>query len=119
MPPPTVGDVVTDHLRLNFEKPVRTGKRTWEGRILKIDRFGNIVTNLHRRDFADLERRQCALALGPHRVTVLATNYAQTGPGELFLLFGSGGYLEVSVGQASAARAIGCEVGAPVELTVW
>ena len=48
------------HRRLSaaaFEKPQRTGKRTWTGRILKIDRFGNIVTNFHSDDFPDLERR--------------------------------------------------------------
>ena len=119
MTPPHAGGFITDYLRLNFEKPVRTGKRTWTGQILKIDRFGNIVTNLHRDEFPELERRNCSMALGPHQVGVLASNYQQTAPGELFLIFGSGGYLEVSANQASAAKAIGCVTGAPVELMIW
>ena len=49
----------------------------------------------------------------------MARNYAECGPGELFLIVGSSGYLEVSVNQASAAKAIGCETGAPAELTIW
>ena len=119
MSPPHVGDIVQDYLRLNFEKAVRTGKRTWTGTILKIDRFGNIVTNLHRSEFTNLERSNCSLAIGPRQVGVFASNYQQTGPGELFLIYGSGGYIEVSCSQASAAKAIGCAVGAPVELTIW
>jgi len=49
----------------------------------------------------------------------VARNYAECGAGELFLIVGSSGYVEVSLNQASAARAIGCETGAPAELMVW
>jgi S-adenosylmethionine hydrolase len=49
---------------------------------------------------------------------VLARNYAQCGAGELFAIEGSSGYLEVSVNQGSAAKQIGCESGAVVEMTV-
>jgi len=117
--PARTGKLVKDYLRPVFEKPLRTGKRSWMGRILKIDRFGNVVTNFHAGEFADLERKNFELKLGPLSVGVLARSYAECGPGELFAIVGSGGYLEVSVGQASAAGKIGCETGAAVELTVW
>ena len=64
-----------DYLKPEFEKPHRAGKRTWIGRILKIDRFGNIITNFHVNDFGDLETRNFTLALGPQEVTALARNY--------------------------------------------
>jgi S-adenosylmethionine hydrolase len=50
---------------------------------------------------------------------VVARNYAECSSAELFLIVGSSGYVEVSVSQASAARVIGCETGAPAELMVW
>ncbi|MBZ5581773.1 MAG: SAM-dependent chlorinase/fluorinase [Acidobacteriia bacterium] len=118
-PPSRMGKLIQDYLRPAFEKPQRTGKRTWLGRILKIDRFGNIVTNFQADEFPDLERREFALSLGPRQVTVMAHNYNECGPGEPFAIWGSAGYLEISVGQASAAKAIGCEAGAAVELAVW
>jgi S-adenosylmethionine hydrolase len=49
-------------------------------------------------------------------VRALARNYAESRPGELFAIIGGSGYLEVSVGQGSAAERIGCEAGAAVEL---
>ena len=89
--------LIDDYLRPAFEKPHRTGKRTWTGRILKIDRFGNVITNFHVNDFRDLETRNFTLALGPEEVTALARNYcAEAAPGELFLIVGSSGYYEVS-----------------------
>ena len=116
--PAKFGKLIDDYLRPSFEKPLRTGKRTWSGRILRIDRFGNIITNFHTDDFPDLERRTFAMMLGPQQVTVLAHHYAECGRGELFAIVGSSGYLEVSVGQGSAAKQVGCQTGAPVELTL-
>jgi S-adenosylmethionine hydrolase len=113
------GKRIDDYLRPLFLKPQRTGKRTWMGQILRIDHFGNIVTNFHIKDFPDLERRNLSMAIGPRQVEVMARNYAQCGPGELFVIVGSAGYLEISVGQGSAAGEIRCETGAPAELTVW
>jgi S-adenosyl-L-methionine hydrolase (adenosine-forming) len=119
LPAPRLGKRIEDYLRPAFLKPQRTGKRTWAGQILHIDRFGNVVTNFHASDFPALETRNVSLAIGPQQVNVLARNYAECGVGELFLIVGSSGYVEVSVNQASAARAIGCEIGAPAELMVW
>jgi S-adenosylmethionine hydrolase len=117
--PALVGDVVEDFLKPEFVKPHRAGKRTWHGKILKIDRFGNIITNFHIDDFGDLELRNFQLELGPVVVTTLAKNYAECAPGDLFAILGSSGYYEVSMSQSSAAAKIKCEVGATVELLVW
>jgi hypothetical protein len=116
--PARVGKLIDDYLRPSFEKPQRTGKRTWTGRILKIDRFGNIVTNFHVDAFPNLERASFAMVLGPREIGVLARNYAECGPGELFLIVGSSGFLEISLGQGSAAKQIGCQTGAPAELRI-
>ena len=114
--PAKFGKLITDYMRLNFEKPVRTARRGWTGTILKIDRFGNLITNFPAADFPDLETRPFELSVGLETVARFARNYAERGPGELFVIVGSSGYLEVSASQASAAKMLGCGVGAPVEL---
>jgi S-adenosyl-L-methionine hydrolase (adenosine-forming) len=112
------GKSIADYLRLDFDKPARTGRRTWTGAILKVDRFGNIVTNFSVEDFPDLDKRAFEMAVGAQRVNVLAKHYAERGPGDAFLILGSAGYYEISVGQASAAKLLGCGAGAPLELTL-
>jgi S-adenosylmethionine hydrolase len=119
IPPARIGKLMQDYLKPEFERPHRAGKRTWIGRILKIDRFGNIVTNFHVNDFGNLETRNFTLALGPQAVTALARNYAECSPGELFLILGSSGYYEVSLSQGNAAKMVKCEPGAAIELLVW
>jgi S-adenosyl-L-methionine hydrolase (adenosine-forming) len=117
-PPTRMGKPIDDYLRPAFEKPRQSGKRTWVGTILKIDHFGNIVTNFHTADFPDLERRDFSLSIGGIETSALVRTYAEAGPGELCVIVGSSGYLEVSMNQASAAAKIGCQSGASAELTV-
>ena len=116
--PAEFGRLIEDYLRPAFGKPRRAGKRTWNGQILKIDHFGNLITNFHIADFPDLERRDFRMAVGPNELTVLARSYAETSPGELFVILGSSGYYEVSISQGSAAKQVGCAAGGPVELTL-
>jgi S-adenosylmethionine hydrolase len=119
VPPPHIGEAITDYLRPASVKPQRSGKRTWHGRILKIDRFGNMVTNFPIDEFPSLVRADFTMAVGPRETSILARTYAETSPGELFAIVGSSGFVELSVSQGSAAKLTGCGVGGPAELTIW
>lgn len=116
--PARAGKVITDYLRPTFEKPSRYGKRIWTGTILKVDHFGNLITNLHATDFPQIADQSFQLAVGTRLLQRLAASYASEPPGEPFVIIGSSGYLEVSCNQQSAARLLGCASGAPVELTL-
>jgi len=116
--PAQMGKRIDDYVRPEFASPVRTGERGWSGRILKIDHFGNIITNFYAADHPGLESGEFTLAIGSHRTNLLAHSYAERAPGELFVIAGSGGYLEVSVNQGSAASQTGCKAGTAIELVV-
>lgn len=114
-----MGKPIEDYLRLDFFTPVRTAKRAWTGVILKVDHFGNLITNFQATEFPRVAERPFSLQVGLERVTCMVRTYAEAGLGELFLIEGSSGYFEVSQNQASAARRLGCGVGSPVELSIY
>ena len=114
--PAKFGPRINDYLRLTFERPTRTARRGWTGAILHVDHFGNIVTNIPVAEFPHIEREPFEIIVGFKTVDKLATSYAEMPPGELFAIVGSSGYIEISSNQASAAKLVGCETGAPVEL---
>ncbi len=116
--PARFGPRIQDHLRLSFDTPSRTGKKTWTGCVLKIDRFGNMITNLHIDEFPQLETRAFELKVGPARVTRLALTFTECSPEELFAVVGSSGFLEIAVNQGSAAAELGCGAGAPIQLSI-
>lgn len=116
--PGRFGKPCSDYLKPAFEKPIRTGKRFWAGSVLKIDRFGNLITNFHISEFSVLQTRAFVLNAGGREVTELALTYAEQPEGEVFAIIGSSGYFEIVMNQGSAAKALGCAAGAPVELTL-
>jgi S-adenosylmethionine hydrolase len=112
------GKRIADCVLLNFDKPERAGSRRWIGVILKVDRFGNLVTNFSAEDFPALEQGGFEMAVGRRRIGAMARNYAEHGAGKPFVILGSAGYYEISVGQGPAAQVLGCGVGSPVKLTL-
>lgn len=117
--PAKFGKRIEDYICASFEKPAHTGKHTWAGTILKGDHFGNLATNFHIDQFPSIRTRAFSLNVGPRTITRLALRFSDCEPGELFVIVGSSGYLEVAASQGSAARVLGCGAGSPVELTIY
>lgn len=111
-----IGPRIDDALRSNSAQVIRTGRRYWQGEVLHIDRFGNLITNLPAADFPDLSRRFFALRVGLTAITQLAATYADIPEDAPAAIAASHGYLEIACRQSSAARLLGVAVGSPVEL---
>jgi S-adenosylmethionine hydrolase len=99
------GERVPNFVRLQFPTVKRTGE-TFIGRVLRIDRFGNLITNVSREDIAPIGKRidQLVIELGGKTVGQLRNSYADAEADEVFSIWGSSGLLEISVNQASAAK---------------
>ncbi len=117
--PAAFGKLVADHARLVTLQPARLTKHAWRGIVLKVDRFGNLITNFDIAHFAALKTRPFEMRAGEACIHRLALHYAETAIGELFVIVGSSGYLEIGANQASAAAQLGCGAGAPVELEIY
>jgi S-adenosylmethionine hydrolase len=99
--------------------PEQVAQNIWAGAILKVDRFGNLITNLRVDQFSDVKTRPIELRVGLQRVHRLALTYSEAAIGEVFAIVGSSGYIEIAANQASAAQTLGCGVGASVELEIF
>ena len=88
------------------------------GVVVRIDRFGNVVTNLDRRSCEKLTEGGGALSLtvGGHSIARIVSTYSEMLPGEVGALFGSTDHLECAAHAARAAERLGVTVGSPVEL---
>jgi S-adenosylmethionine hydrolase len=117
--PAKLGKRIDDYIRASFDKPAHTRKHTWTGIILKADHFGNLATNFHIDQFPSLRTHAFSLQMGVKAITRLALTFSECAPGELFAIVGSSGYVELAASEASAAQALGCRPGSPVELTIY
>lgn len=110
--PAELGPVIDDFVRLQIPRPVPQEGGAWTGTILKVDRYGNLITNLRATDFVS----NFVVTLSGLTIGTLSKNYAAGLPGKPFLIAGSSGYWEIAVSQSSAARLLNVGVGAILTL---
>lgn len=105
--------------RLDLPRP-HVGPDTVAGEVVRVDRFGNLVTNIDRKTFEKLGSVERASALeirvGPHQVSKVVSTYADAPAGEICALFGSSDHLEIAANGGSAAGRLDLGRGAAVHI---
>lgn len=119
--PRDLGEQVEDPSRLPSLAPRVADDGTIEASIIHVDRFGNCVINLTRRDLTDeLIARGAAFSVNGRVIRSFRRFFddgGEDGGGELFAVWGSAGFLEIAAFQTSAAERLGARRGQIVTLT--
>ena len=87
-------------------EPLRT-ERGWVGTIVHADHFGNLVTNLRAAEVTG----DVSLARPVQRSFRRVTTYGEAGEGEVVVVEGSSGLLELALNRGSAAAVLGWRRG--------
>jgi len=115
------GEEITDFVRFNAPKPKATDGKTLRGVVLKVDRFGNMITNFTPQDVPALFQANppaFKILVGKREITEIHANYAGGAPNEVFGILGSMGYLEIAANRAAAAQIIGSGKGSEVNIVL-
>lgn len=110
-----IGPAVGRIKRLSLPGPIRKGKEV-RGEVVRIDRFGNLTTNLKSTDLP--QRAGLGVRVGRRRVGGLRRAYEEASPGEALAIIGSDGFLEVAVRGGSAKKTLRARVGTRVAAVV-
>jgi S-adenosylmethionine hydrolase len=111
------GEVITDFVRFSMPKAKPDGQSV-RGVVLRVDAFGNLMTNLTAENLPSgaIAGGAIKLTLNGKPVGRFADTFASGAPGEPIAVLGSSGYVEVAVNRGSAARTLGVNRGAEVLL---
>ena len=115
------GEEVTDYVRFNAPKPKAVDATSMRGVVLRVDRFGNLITNFTPQDAPALFQADVPpfkMVVGKREVTSMRTNYAEGAPGELFAIVGSMGFIEIAANRGSASQTAGAVKGSEVLLAL-
>jgi S-adenosylmethionine hydrolase len=113
------GDEIEDYVRFAAPRPKATGEGRLRAVVLKVDRFGNLITNITREDVPALFAAKPGafkIVVGSREITAIHQAYAQGTPGEVFGIVGSMGYLEIVANRAAAAQISGAGKGSEVSI---
>ena len=108
--PEKMGVSMADPVVLSIPKPREREKGVLTGQILRIDRFGNLITNIRQNDLdLFLEGETPMVRAGPLLIKGLHATYSDVSKGDSLALLGSSGYLEISVNMGRASEQMGLE----------
>ena len=90
------------------------------GRIVSIDRFGNLITNIDSNSLAAFSQtkalKHLQIHIGAVAISGLCRTYSDASPKAALALLGSRNYLEIAVNGGNAADNLNARKGDPVRL---
>jgi hypothetical protein len=95
------------------------------GRIIVIDDFGNLITNIDFKKLSEVyltgQEKIIQIKIGSHVITGLSETYDSEQSKTPLALIGSRGYLEIAVNKGNAARVLNAEKGDKVRVSdsIW
>jgi S-adenosylmethionine hydrolase len=115
-----LGPEITDYVRFHPPEPEPVDAETVRGVVLKVDRFGNLITNFTPRDIPALFKAGTGfkISVGKREVTALRTSYAEASTGEVFAILGSMGYLEISANRGAANQLTSAAKGTEIYVSL-
>jgi S-adenosylmethionine hydrolase len=111
--PNEFGAEIKDFIRFRTTKPRKISANKIEAEIIHTDCFGNLITNLEQTDLPE----SFTLEIGSKRIGKLQNFFAEAETGEVFMILGSAGFLEVVAFRASAANLLNAKVGQKILMT--
>ena len=113
------GEEIEDYVRFSAPKPKAVDGNRLRGVVLKVDRFGNLITNITPQDAPMIfgaDPKAFKIVVGSREVTELHNAYAEAAPGEVFGILGSMGFLEIAANRGAAAQLTGAGKGSDVSI---
>jgi hypothetical protein len=103
---------LTELVSLTMLGPQPLPDGQWEGTILHVDHFGNLITNVKPAKAGS----SISVAVRGRRIEALSNTFGDVEAGELVAYVGSSGHLEIAVRNGNAAQALGMDVGDVVRI---
>jgi len=109
-----VGPVVTQLSKLVYPKVQQEGN-ILTGEIVLVDSFGNLITNISRQSLQSFTgKKKFGIYFGGERFFEIKDHYSEVPKGMPLVLFGSSGYLEISMNEGNAASYFMTSTGSTV-----
>ena len=111
------GEEITEYARFSLPKP-KAADGAVKGVILRVDAFGNLMTNLTPADLPEqtLKNGAIKMQVADKEIAKLVETFAQGEAGVPVAFLGSSGFIEIAVNKGSAAKQLGVGRGVAVSV---
>jgi S-adenosylmethionine hydrolase len=100
-----------------IDRQVKATKKQISGTVIRVDNFGNLITNIPKEAFDILSRdKGFTIQFGGEKFRRIHTQYNQADEGECFLVFNSLGFLEIGIYKGNAHELLGLSYDSAVNI---
>ncbi len=111
-----VGPIVENIKYLKYPK-LKINKNMMIGEVVSIDSFGNMITNISEQGFRSfVGKREFEIYFASERFNKIEKTYGNVPVGKLIAIFGSSGYLEISMNGGNASSYFMTTVGSTITI---
>lgn len=98
-------------------RSVKATKKQISGNVIRIDNFGNLITNIPRDAFDTLSKgKTYTVQFGGEKFKRIHNNYHQADQGDCFLIFNSLDLLEIGIYKGNASELLGLSYDSSVNI---
>jgi S-adenosyl-L-methionine hydrolase (adenosine-forming) len=108
-----LGKRVSKVKEIDLPKPIRSPGGVLTGEIIYVDGFGNLISNINRDIINRLSEKSgnLVIVVGREKLNKISNSYADVGEKKILAIFGSSGYLEISLNHGSARDVLNLKKG--------
>jgi S-adenosylmethionine hydrolase len=112
----TLGKPMTNFKRM-VDRQVKATKKQITGTVIRVDSFGNLITNIPLEAFNILSKgKTFTIQFGGEKFRRIHTTYHQVEQGECFIIFNSLNLLEIGIFKGNAADLLGLNYDSAVNI---
>lgn len=113
----SLGKPLTDFKRM-LNRQVKATRRIIAGHVMRVDNYGNLITNILKQDFDILSKgKSYTIQFGGEKTRRIQAEYHQVEQGDCFVLFNSLGLLEIGINKGNGSELLGLQYDSPVNIT--
>ncbi len=104
-----------EHFKKMLGRHLKANKSLISGHVVRVDHFGNLVTNIEKTAFDILtNQKNYNITFGRENSRRINTNIHQVEAGDIFVIFNEQGFLEIGINQGHASELLGLGYDSPV-----
>jgi S-adenosylmethionine hydrolase len=114
--PDSLGVPTAEYKRL-IDRQVKATRKQITGNVVRVDHFGNLITNIPRDAFDILSKGKVfTIQFGGEKFRRIHASYNQAEQGECFIIFNSLGLLEIGINRGNASELLGLTYDSAVNI---
>jgi S-adenosylmethionine hydrolase len=113
----TLGKPLPEYKKM-LNRQVKATRRIIAGHVMRVDNYGNLITNILKQDFDILSKgKSFTIQFGGEKSRRIQTDYHQVEQGDCFVLFNSLGLLEIGINKGNGSELLGLQYDSPINIT--